>query len=261
MQPDESFTSYSESPEALSERRLTNCVQRILLLVLLATAFGYVEAAIVVDLRFVYDPIHASLYPEQPAGALLPLITPEQLRAVAPDQFRLVFIELGRELATMVMLVAMAALAVRRRGEWIAMFMISFGVWDIVYYVGLKAMIGFPSSLLTWDILFLLPVPWLGPVLAPVIVSVSMIGAGLVLLGEIGRGRMVEAAWFHWTGIILGGLIIIASFCQYNDQALAGEVPERFNWLMFGAGEILGLATFIHAILPGHTVGRQPADT
>ncbi len=228
------------------------------MLVLLAAAFGYVEAAIVVDLRAIYDPIRASLYPDQPAGALFPLITLEQLRAAAPHYVRLLIIELGRELATMIMLAAMAALAVRRRGEWIAMFMISFGVWDLVYYVGLKAMIDFPASLLTWDILFLLPVPWLGPVLAPVIVSATLIGAGLALLFEIERGRRVKAAWFHWTGVVLGGLIIIASFCQNNGQALAGEVPGRFNWLLFGAGEVLGVSIFIHALWRGRTIARQP---
>ena len=118
------------------------------------------------------------------------------------------------------------------------MFMISFGVWDIGYYVALKTMIDFPASLLTWDILFLLPVPWLGPVLAPVIVSVTMIGAGLAVLVEIGRGRRLRARWFHWTAIVLGGLIIIASFCQDYDHTLAGEMPGRFNWVLFGAGEI-----------------------
>ena len=237
------------------DRPLVSWVQRVLLVVLLATAFAYVEAAVVVDLRAIYDPIRISLYPDLPPESLLPLITLEQLHEVDPSYVRQRFIELGRELATMIMLVAMAALAVRRRGEWIAMFMISFGVWDIGYYVALKTMIDFPASLLTWDILFLLPVPWLGPVLAPVIVSVTMIGAGLAVLVEIGRGRRLRARWFHWTAIVLGGLIIIASFCQDYDHTLAGEMPGRFNWVLFGAGEILGLLAFIHAVVQGRKAG------
>lgn len=229
-------------------------------MVLFAIAFGYVEGAVVVYLRVIYDPVRASLHPGQPAGSLLPLITLDQLREADPLHVRRLGIELGRELATMVMLVTLASLATRRRGEWIAMFVISFGVWDIAYYVGLKAMIGFPASLLTWDILFLLPVPWLGPVLAPVIVSLSMIGAGFVLLAETGRGRPLQAKWFHWIAIIAGGLIIIVSFCQDYARTTAGEMPGRFNWLLFAVGEIIGLLAFAHAVIRKRQAGDiQPA--
>jgi len=243
-----------------ADHHRTRWIRRVLLVVLFAIAFGYVEGAVVVYLRVIYDPVRASLHPGQPAGSLLPLITLDQLREADPLHVRRLGIELGRELATMVMLVALASLATRRRGEWIAMFIISFGVWDIAYYVGLKAMIGFPASLLTWDILFLLPVPWLGPVLAPVIVSLSMIGAGFVLLAETGRGRPLQAKWFHWIAIIAGGLIIIVSFCQDYARTTAGEMPGRFNWLLFAAGEIIGLLAFAHAVARGHRVGNaQPA--
>ena len=232
----------------------------MLLVVLFAIAFGYVEGAVVVYLRVIYDPVRASLHPGQPAGSLLPLITLDQLREADPLHVRRLGIELGRELAAMVMLVTLASLATRRRGEWIAMFVISFGVWDIAYYVGLKAMIGFPASLLTWDILFLLPVPWLGPVLAPVIVSLSMIGAGFVLLAETGRGRPLQARWFHWIAIIAGGLIIIVSFCHDYARTTAGEMPGRFNWLLFAAGEIIGLLAFAHAMTRKRQAGDiQPA--
>lgn len=233
-------------------------MRRVLLAGLFALAFGYVEAAVVVYLRVIYDPVRASLHSDQPVGgrapgdgSLLPLITLEQLREADPLHVRRLGIELGRELATMVMLVTFTSLAVRCRGEWVAMFMVSFGVWDIAYYLGLKAMIDFPASLFTWDILFLLPVPWLGPVLAPVIVSLSMIGAGIVVLAETGRGRPLRARWFHWAAIIVGGLIIIVSFCQDCARTTAGEMPGPFNWLLFTAGEVIGLSAFTHAIVRG----------
>ena len=231
--------------------RRDDWVRRALLVVLLALAFGYVESAVVVYLRVIYDPIRASLYPEQPAGSLLPLITLEQLRENDPQHVRRLGIELGREVATMVMLATIASLAVRRRGEWIAMFMICFGVWDIAYYVGLKAMIGFPESLLTWDILFLIPVPWLGPVLAPVIVSLSMIGAGVVLLHHTERvwaSGGLSARWFHWAAIVAGGVVIIISFCWDYQRTMAGLMPERYRWSVFAAGEVIGLGAFAHAV-------------
>ncbi len=226
----------------------TAWTRRVLMVVLFAVAFGYVESAVVVYLRTIYDPSRASLHPDRPAGSLLPLITLEELRADDPLHTRRLGIELGRELATLTMLAAVAALARRRRGEWLAMFMIAFGVWDIVYYIGLKAMIGFPASLLTWDILFLLPVPWLGPVLAPVIVSVSMICAGLVLLDRCGRGRPLRAGWPHWCGIVMGGLIIILSFCEDYSLTMKGGLPGPFNWYLFGVGELTGLTSFAHAL-------------
>jgi hypothetical protein len=52
---------------------------------------------------------------------------------------------------------------------------LAFGVWDIFYYVFLKVLTGWPHSLMDWDILFLLPLPWWGPVIAPVSIAVLMI--------------------------------------------------------------------------------------
>ena len=225
--------------------------RRVLVLAVFAAAFAYMEAAVVVYLRVIYDPLRAELHPESPPGSLLPLITLEQLRAKDPQYVRRVGIELGRELSTMVMLATLAALARRRRGEWIALFMICFGVWDILYYVWLKMMIGFPGSLLTWDILFLLPVPWVGPVLAPVIVSLSMIAAGLVILAETGRGRPLRARWYHGALIVAGGLVIVYSFCEDFAETTAGRLPERYDWLMLAAGEVLGILAFGHAVVRG----------
>ncbi|MCZ6785649.1 MAG: hypothetical protein O7E54_00650, partial [Planctomycetota bacterium] len=99
-------------------------VRRVLLVTLFGVAFGYVEAALVVYLRVIYDPVRASLHPEQPPDSLLPLVTLQELRAEDPEHVTRLAIELGRELATLVMLVVAAALARRRRGEWIAFFMI-----------------------------------------------------------------------------------------------------------------------------------------
>lgn len=223
-------------------------VRRALWVALFAVAFGYVESAVVVYLRVVYDPLRASLHPEQPEGSLLPLITLDELRAADPGHVRRLGIELGRELATLVMLAAAAALARRRRGEWIAMFLIAFGVWDIAYYLGLKAMIGFPASLLTWDILFLIPVPWLGPVLAPVLVALTMIAAGCVVLAAIACGRPLRPTPWHWGAVVAGAAIIIVSFTMDYGRTMAGEMPERFRWLLFGAGLLLAILAFVHAL-------------
>src|SRR5262245_16854815 len=77
-------------------------------------------------------------------------------------------LEIGREVATIVMLVAVGWLAGRTGLERWAYGLFAFGLWDIWYYIWLKVLIGWPETLLDWDILFLIPLRWWGPVLSPV---------------------------------------------------------------------------------------------
>lgn len=138
----------------------------LLALALFGIAFGYVEAAVVAYLRNIYTPIRHKTFPMMPHDDLFPLLQVEHLQAAGPEYVRLLWIELGRELATLVMLAATGLAIGRTFREWLAGFLICFGVWDISYYAFLKLLIGWPASFWTWDILFLLPVPWVGPVVA-----------------------------------------------------------------------------------------------
>jgi len=222
--------------------------------VLFGLAFGYVEAAVVVYLREIYDPIRAQLFPDMEPGALLPLITLEQLRELGGNHLRTLSIELGREFATLLMLAAVAGAARRRRHEWIAFFMIAFGVWDLAYYGGLKWMIGFPESLATWDLLFLIPMPWLSPVLAPVIVSFTMIGAALVLLRQVAADRPPRLRWWSIGLIALGALVIITSFCL----GYAPTDGDSFHWWLFALGEAIGIAGFVSCCGTGRGSSCSP---
>src|SRR5438552_17420475 len=113
---------------------------------------GVLEGAVVVYLRRLY--FHG--------GFQFPL------RFVDTD---IAVIEVIREAATLVMLGAVGVLAGRNRGERFALFLYAFGIWDLVYYAFLKLAIGWPESFLTWDILFLLPVPCVGPVITPCLIA------------------------------------------------------------------------------------------
>jgi hypothetical protein len=217
-----------------------------LALILFAIAFGYVEAAVVVYLRHVYEPLRHALYPGRAAGDLFPLIPIGQLSS---EHVRLLTVELGREAATLLMLSGGGLLAARERGQWIAGFAIAFGVWDISFYVFLKVLLDWPASLLTWDILFLIPVPWVGPVLAPVIVSAVMIVCGFIALRRDWDGRPIDATSSHWIGLIAGALVIIASFTWNYRSLIAGAPPEHFNWILLVAGLLAGVGTFAHAWL------------
>jgi hypothetical protein len=220
-------------------------------LFLFGISFGYVEAAVVVYLRAIYDPIRARLHPERGTHDLFPLITPQQLAEAGPENSRRLAIEIGREAATMMMLGAVALAVARNLHEWIAAFAIAFGVWDISFYAFLKLMIHWPESLGTWDILFLIPLPWVGPVWAPMLVALSMIVCGLISL----RAGGIRARLPHWTGVFGGALVIIVAFAWDFQNTMAGGMPNSFNWPLFLAGEAIGLTAFLAA-----AASRKPSE-
>ena len=83
--------------------------------------------------------------------------------------------ELVREAATLVMLLMVGPAGWPELAKPAGLRGGRLWVWDICYYVFLKVICGWPHSLLDWDILFLLPLPWWGPVLAPVLIALLMI--------------------------------------------------------------------------------------
>jgi len=150
---------------------------------------------------------------------------------------RFISIEVGREVATLVMLIAVAAISGRNAWERFLYFVLAFGVWDIFYYVWLWVFIGWPPSLLTWDVLFLIPVPWLGPVIAPVIVSLCLVGGSLWLLSRPAL-RLSRRAWAL---AIIGGILVLLSFTVDYRYAFARTDPARFRWELFWAGIVVGV--------------------
>jgi hypothetical protein len=234
--------------------------QTVLSLILFGMAFGYLEAAVVSYLRTIHTPTVQKFYPGRRANDLFPLLTLEQTRTIAPEQMRTLFIEIGREAATLVMLAGIALAVCRNWGEWAAAFAIAFGVWDILFYVFLKVLLDWPASLGTWDILFLIPVPWVGPVAAPVIVSLSMIGAGVWHL----RHPVVLRA-VNWAGITLGAIVIIVSFTLDYPNIIRGGMPQPFHWGVFALGETVGVLSYALAATPKracdspHVSGCEPA--
>jgi hypothetical protein len=215
-------------------------------LILFGVSFGYVEAAVVVYLRAVYDPVRQKLHPDRPAGELFPLIPVDQLRRTAPEQSWLLAVEIAREAATMMMLASVAWAAAGGRRSWLPAFAIVFGTWDLFFYLFLKVLLHWPASVMTWDILFLIPVPWVAPVLAPSIVAITIVAAGLLALAR--PVRMLPADWFAMT---LGGALILMSFMWDHQNLMAGGFPRPFAWKLFGAGEAAGVAAFLHASLSG----------
>ncbi|MBI4657085.1 MAG: hypothetical protein HY746_10125 [Elusimicrobia bacterium] len=206
-------------------------------------AMGFLEAAAVVYLRQMF-------YPE---GFKFPLAP------IKPDIILLT--EILREAATLIMLISIACIQARRLIVRFAYFIFVFGIWDIFYYIFLKLALNWPVSVFDWDILFLIPIVWTGPVIAPVICSLTMIGlAGEILYFEE-KGIIARFEALEWALLICGAFLIFLSFIRdfgliilknnflpripslINDpefiRLLSAYVPWSFNWPLFWAGEAL----------------------
>lgn len=223
--------------------------RRVLAVLLFGVAFGYLEAAVVTYLRALHEPVRQHYYPGRPASELFPLLTLEQTRSAAPQEIRIIVIEVGREAATLVMLAALALAVSENSSQWVAAFAIAFGTWDLMFYAGLKLLLDWPASLLTWDILFLIPVPWAAPVLAPSLVSAAMIAAGIFHLRRENSGQPVHIAPRHWIGLMLGAVILIVSFTLDYRNLLAGGMPHPFAWGIFALGLAVGVLSYAHAAM------------
>ena len=195
---------------------------RALTVVLYAAAMAYVESAAVVYLQRAQsiDPDH-----------LFPLQSPQVLGNLAA-------IEVGREAATLVMLATVGILAGKRWPDRLAWCAVAFGVWDIAYYGWLWVFIGWPHSPATWDVLFLIPVPWASPVWAPIAVSLALIGFGLAAALRVGQGKSVRLRPVGVGLALLGGFVVILSFTLDVPQQIRADdaLPLWHPWPIFVAG-------------------------
>jgi hypothetical protein len=219
----------------------------VIVLLAFGTAFGYLEAAVSSYLGQLYEPAFQRFYPGRSPSEQFPLLTLDQLRETDADHQRTLVIEIGREAATIIMLAAVALVVARNAGQWAATFVIAFGTWDLTYYLFLKVLLGWPASLFTWDVLFLIPVPWPSPVLAPVLVSAAMILAGGWHLRQEAYGESVGIGRAQWAGILVGAVVIIISFVLDYRNLMAGGMPHPFNWSMFSAGLLIGVGSYAWA--------------
>ncbi len=170
-----------------------------------------------------------------PTQELFPLL---RLDRLTPATLSLLRIELAREASTLLMIWAVSGNARNR----LAAFVLTFGVWDLTFYLWLRVLIGWPPSLLTWDLLFLLPVPWAAPVLAPSIVAATMIAFGAWMLANEPRRTRSLLPWLLLTA---GAAVILISFLWDWRRWLAGEAPREFPWMIFACGDALAIAGFL----------------
>jgi hypothetical protein len=222
--------------------KLSNLIHTFLWLTIFSIAMAYLESAVVVYLRTI-------MYP---GGFDFPL---------EPMQPGIAVTEIFREAATLIMLLGAGYLGGRYFTQRFAWFIYCFAVWDIFYYVFLKILLDWPASLMTWDILFLIPTTWTGPVISPVIVSLTMILLALVIIIRGNEHDKVVINLTEWICFVTGSVILILAFIwDYSVFLLRhytfGELvtlpdkyallqlsqqymPERFPWLIFVLGEVV----------------------
>jgi hypothetical protein len=216
--------------------------KKVVWLTLFSIAMGFMESAVVVYLREIY-------YPD---GFAFPLV---------PIENDIALVEFLREAATIIMLFGIGVLTGKTAAQRFAFFIYCFAIWDIFYYVFLKWLIDWPSSLFTWDILFLIPVPWVGPVITPCLISLTMILLSLMIVLFQEQGANTKLSRIDWLFFSMGSLITIASFVwdyflyigRVNSNSkiwtlssnnslfhdIATYIPGEFNWPLFVMGEVI----------------------
>jgi len=195
---------------------------RWLIVVIFAIAMAWMESSTVAYLR-----------------ALVGRIVPYQTNPL-PRHEAFGVTELVREVATMLMLASVGWLAGRNWRTRVSYALIAFGVWDIFYYVFLAVIVGWPKSLFDWDVLFLIPLPWWGPVLAPVLIAALMVVGG-TLVTQCGPADRCywPTRWalaLNAAGIALALVVFMADTARAvggGEEALRRTLPVTFNWPLF----------------------------
>jgi hypothetical protein len=226
----------------MSSVAVTNRLRWWLALGVFGVAMGALEGIVVVYLRELY----------YPNGFSFPL---------APMPRGIYAAEIVREFCTIFMLGGLAALAARGFLRQFAVFLWSFAIWDVVYYITLKLALDWPNSWLEWDILFLIPIPWVGPVLAPLLYCAAMCAVGWSAwrLAETGSrlGARDIALLALSAALVMGSFMeepfrlisrVVADepdrsrHADLVTAAFQAYIPQRFNWPLFGVGLFAGFA-------------------
>jgi len=145
-------------------------LKMLLFITVFGIAFGYLENACVVYLRGATGLLPGYMQSlteiqRQSIGTYNQLVLQKSLPT------SLLIVEILREVATMIMLLSIPFIAVKKMKERVAIFLWTFAVWDIFYYVFLYLLVRWPEKFTTMDVLFLIPQPWFSQVWFPLLIS------------------------------------------------------------------------------------------
>ena len=191
--------------------------KNLIWVIIFSIAMAYFESAVVVYLRAMYG-------------------IKDLLRDTNMVVDAYTFIEIGREAATLIMLFMVGLIAGNSWKMKISFAILAFAIWDILYYFWLYVFIQWPKSLFEWDILFLIPLPWWGPVITPILISFLLIVISYLIIIE----KKFKITSFDWTIYGLSVVIILYTFMEdsirvilFSGGNLAEVRPTNFNWIVF----------------------------
>lgn len=195
-------------------------------LAVFAAAMAYVEAAVVVYLRTLIG-----------GGPLFPM------KDLPPP---LLAMEIAREAATMIMLLCAAFLAVRGGTRRLGAFLLAFAVWDICYYLWLYAATGWPAGVNDWDVLFLIPLPWVGPIWSVLLISAGMLVFAALFLSVPEEAPLAPGP-AGWAAGAAGATIVVATYVlEWKKIGYGRGIPAAFSLPPYLAGILLlGLSGWI----------------
>jgi hypothetical protein len=209
-------------------------LKRLVLVILFSIAFAYIESAVVVYLRAIFHP----------DGFSFPL----PVFDLNPLWRRLILTEIGREAATLVIIVTGGWLVGRNTQQRWTYALVIFSIWDIFYYIWLKVLLDWPASLLDWDILFLIPMTWASPVLYPVLVSLAMFTVAIIILHHSQADLPVRLRKAEAIVLVTGCTIIVLSFCIGGSHITEPDFADYFYWPLFVAGYGLAIGICARAL-------------
>jgi len=221
-------------------------IYRLIIVAIFSIAFAYIESAVVVYLREIFHP----------DGFDFPL----NVFGIEQINTKLFLTEIGREAATLVLILTACTLFGKNLRQRFAYFLFIFAIWDIFYYVWLKVLLGWPASIMDWDILFLIPLTWASPVLAPVIVSLTLLLFALVILALDSGSIYIRPGRLHWTGFCGSALLLVILFCYAGRFAAQPDFYEHFSWPGFVIAEIAAVSFFfgcVSSLLPSKESEKQ----
>ena len=205
-----------------------DALKRWIWVMIFSIAFAWVESSVVAYLREIY--FNGSFY--------FPIVVNWVDGEYVQDP--LMVIELGREAATIIMLIAIGWAAGKNPLQKFSFFMIAFGIWDIFFYIWLKVMLNWPESLMTWDLLFLIPLTWAGPVITPVLIALAMTIFGSFIIYYDEKGIKIQIRWYDWVIVMGCGLLMIVAFCwdwknimRIPDGIERSGIPNPFAWWLY----------------------------
>ncbi|HET8945983.1 MAG TPA: hypothetical protein VFQ07_03300 [Candidatus Polarisedimenticolia bacterium] len=220
-------------------------MRRLVPVALFACAMAFLEAAVVLYLRRL-------------VGVVEPWRDPGTFDATIAT------VEFCREAATLLMFATLGWACGRNARSRTGFAFFAFGVWDILYYAWLKVLLGWPASLLTPDILFLIPLPWWGPVITPVLVALLLAGSGAAVVLLDDRGRRVRPRLADWVLMAAGVALILDAFMAdaiavlpASAETLAGLRPSAFHWWTYLAGLALLAAGLGRPLVRARNEGGQ----